>query len=393
MIGAAFAQLEPEKFPDPAGDTNTVGMVILLAITGQTTEIAADCCGNAAQGIKLAWRKLENARFTKNLATDRRLVVAVRPMQVGYMRRVAWCLLLVTALGFAGQWLPPLDIINSAAPLAALVSLTIMGVAVIKGDHAIAAIGLIATIAAAAPILREATRPITTDSSNANVDQVVVVTHNVRFNNQSPAQTAVVLQSSDADVIFLQETDRYDWGGLFDRARYPYRTACRTGCSLLIISRWPIVASRYRIRNGAGEQIGPRLIWATVAPPNGLRFDVATLHLDWPSANQTRQRRALAHSIGHLATRRLILAGDFNLTPWSWAMRDSDKDLAPLTRATRATWSYPARIGATYAFPLPMLPIDQVFVGPSWMVGGVDRLPRTGSDHYPVRVRLVARSL
>jgi vancomycin resistance protein VanJ len=39
--------------------------------------------------------------------------------------------------------------------------------------------------------------------------------------------------------------------------------------------------------------------------------------------------------------------------------------------------------------PFPFLPIDQLFAGPGWAMRSVERLPRTGSDHYPLRVRLV----
>lgn len=250
---------------------------------------------------------------------------------------------------------------------------------------------LFAAILTAVPVVHEAFRPV---AMATNGTGVTIVTHNVRFDNRDPSATAAILQAADADVILLQETDRIDWRARFDSARYPYRSACRdTGCSLLILSRWPIVASRYRIRDANGEQIGPRLVWATIAPPGRPRFDVATLHLDWPGPDQARQRRELARSIGGLAVERLIVAGDFNLTPWAWAMRDSDADLVPLTRMTRAIWSYPARIGAGTALPVPLLPIDQLFAGPGWAAGGVDRLPRTGSDHYPLRIRLIARPL
>lgn len=272
-----------------------------------------------------------------------------------------------------------------------MVAVAVGGAALWRRDRRGVIVTSFAAILAAVPLAREAVRPVATAVDGTGV---TIVTHNVRFDNRDPAATANILQAADADVILLQETDRIDWRARFDPARYPYRTPCRdTGCSLLILSRWPIVASRYRIRDADGEQIGPRLVWATIAPPGRPRFDVATLHLDWPGPAQARQRRELAQSIGGLAVERLIVAGDFNLTPWAWAMRDSDADLVPLTRMTRGVGSYPARIGAGTALPVPLLPIDQLFAGPGWAAGGVDRLPRTGSDHYPLRIRLIARPL
>lgn len=305
---------------------------------------------------------------------------------------VAWLLAAVALAAMAGRWIPALDLLNSIAPISFAAAAATLAYALWRRRPGMAVPALIAVALGAIPILHEATRPI--PAAAAGEDGVTIVTHNVRFDNAHPRATAAILEAAAPDVIVLQETDRRGWAAQFSRARYPYRSACRAaGCSLLILSRWPIVASRYRIRDATtGEQVGPRLVWATIAPPGRRRFDVATVHLDWPGPAQQRQREELARSIGNLDLGRLVLTGDFNLTPWSWAMRRSDTDLAPLTRVTRATWSYPARIGSGIALPMPLLPIDQVFAGPAWSVAGVDRLERTGSDHYPVRVRLVART-
>lgn len=305
---------------------------------------------------------------------------------------VAWLVAAVAVAATAGRWIPALDVLNSIAPVTFVAAAATVATALWRRRPGMAGPALVALALCAIPILYEATRSI--PAAPAGAGGVTIVTHNVRFDNADPRATATIVAAGEPDVILLQETDRHDWGAQFSAVRYPYRSACRrAGCSLLILSRWPIVASRYRIRDPvSGEQVGPRLVWATIAPPGQPRFDVATLHLDWPGPEQRRQRDDLARSIGGLDLARLVLAGDFNLTPWSWAMRRSDADLAPLTRVTRATWSYPARIGSGTPLPLPLLPIDQLFAGPEWTLVGVDRLARTGSDHYPVRVRLVARS-
>ena len=84
-----------------------------------------------------------------------------------------------------------------------------------------------------------------------------------------------------------------------------------------------------------------------------------------------------------------MLLGDFNLTPWSFAMRGLDFGLKPMTRRTRGVLSYPARLGRLT--PLSFLAIDQVFAGPDWRTARVERLARGGSDHYPVMVTLRRR--
>jgi endonuclease/exonuclease/phosphatase (EEP) superfamily protein YafD len=84
----------------------------------------------------------------------------------------------------------------------------------------------------------------------------------------------------------------------------------------------------------------------------------------------------------------MVLAGDFNLTPWGVAMRDLDAELRPMQRATHATFSFPAR-WHWWAFPAPVLPIDHLYAGPNWTVVSTQRLSRTGSDHYPIRINLL----
>ena len=80
-----------------------------------------------------------------------------------------------------------------------------------------------------------------------------------------------------------------------------------------------------------------------------------------------------------------ILMGDFNLTPWSDALREIDSGLKPMVRRTHGMATWPANIAKTEKpAPMPVLPIDQVFAGPVWTRSRVGTLPRAGSDHYGV---------
>jgi endonuclease/exonuclease/phosphatase (EEP) superfamily protein YafD len=53
--------------------------------------------------------------------------------------------------------------------------------------------------------------------------------------------------------------------------------------------------------------------------------------------------------------------------------------LGNVTRRTHALFSWPA--------PFPVLAIDQVYAAPIWQTEQVRRLPRSGSDHYPILAR------
>jgi endonuclease/exonuclease/phosphatase (EEP) superfamily protein YafD len=85
--------------------------------------------------------------------------------------------------------------------------------------------------------------------------------------------------------------------------------------------------------------------------------------------------------VAGLDVSRLILAGDFNITPWSRGMRRQDKLLAPLRRWTVAWFTWPAR-AAGFAWPLPLLPIDHVYAGPAWGSVRLRRVRIPGSDHF-----------
>ena len=311
------------------------------------------------------------------------------------LKASAIALAMLAVAGQLGRWSPWLDVINSVAPLTLAGSLGIFLLVLVRRRG-----GVVAIVAALIGVAGSAERvfPELAAGHEAPPQKgfaVTIVTHNVRVDNRDPLGTAAALAGSGADVLLLQETDG-SVAGAIPRlaARYPYSTPCRQArCAMIILSRWPIKATRYRIRDSAGRQIGPPLIWATIAPPGAPPFTVATHHLPWPlpPRDQSARRAALIRALPGLDTRTLILAGDFNLTPWSFAMDDLDRGMAPLRRVTRALPSFPARFGAGGRAP-PILPIDHVFIGPGWSVTRAERLTATGSDHFPLRVRLVANS-
>jgi endonuclease/exonuclease/phosphatase (EEP) superfamily protein YafD len=116
---------------------------------------------------------------------------------------------------------------------------------------------------------------------------------------------------------------------------------------------------------------------------------IATIHLsrgERPGPDRLRRRR-LAKAVHGADMQALILAGDLNLVPWSGRLRSLDSGLAPVKRVT-AAFSWPAR-WAGQRFPFPLVPIDHLYAGPVWKVASVQQLPRTGSDHYPIRVELI----
>lgn len=287
-------------------------------------------------------------------------------------------------LAVLGIWNPTLDALASFLPVFAAIALLGLLIARRRARWTllIAAFG-IAPMAIAAT--REATRAI--PSAPTGAPQLRVLTHNVWVENANLGMTGAVIAGSGADVVLLQETTRArDALIAATTRRFPYRTGCTEGgCGLTILSRWPIRESGYFLRDERGRRFGPPLLWADIAVPGMAPVRVATLHYPWPlpAARQARRRTAAIAALGRIDRGSLIFAGDMNLTPWSAAMRAQDDALAPLTRMTRAIWSWPR------AFPF--LPIDQLYAGPDWGMVRVDRLTATGSDHFPLLITLGRR--
>jgi endonuclease/exonuclease/phosphatase (EEP) superfamily protein YafD len=221
-------------------------------------------------------------------------------------------------------------------------------------------------------------------------DRLVIVTHNVAVRNRDPAGTIRALLATDADILMLQETDGTVRPYLDQlRVKYPYRTRCPYRCSLVMFSRLPLTHAEYRFHDADG-QFGPPLIAAKAAFPDGKSFTVATLHMPWPlpAGPQAGLREDLISAVGATQDPSLVMAGDFNLTPWSAAMGRLDSGMEPLQRITHGVFSFPARTGPGVPIAPPILPIDQAFIGPRWKLISVRRLARTGSDHYPIRIEL-----
>ncbi|HEV2365991.1 MAG TPA: endonuclease/exonuclease/phosphatase family protein [Caulobacteraceae bacterium] len=221
---------------------------------------------------------------------------------------------------------------------------------------------------------------------------VKIVQFNVWSENRDPARTARWIERERPDIIVMEEA--MGDGALVPEAiaaDYPYQTQCqpRPTCTTIILSR---VAPR-----ASGAFPSPDFdplhsgAWARFGQGSDA-FTVVGTHLTWPfpPGEQRLQAQNLADHLAGLDKSSLILAGDFNSTPWSFTLRRLDRSLG-LVRRTHALFSWPAR---TYGYrhrlesPIPLLPIDHVYAGAEWKTVSAERGPRLGSDHFPIVVVL-----
>jgi endonuclease/exonuclease/phosphatase (EEP) superfamily protein YafD len=213
--------------------------------------------------------------------------------------------------------------------------------------------------------------------------QIKIIQFNALQTNENIGAVADWLAAEKPDIVTIQEA-RHDLRDVL-KTRTGWHVAGAAG-SLMIFSRAP----RIRMDRPA---LGPesRLHWVNATYPSASGpYEVVTVHLGWPlGPGQRHQWTGLAALLRHWPTGRMILTGDFNATPWSYAMRAGEAAV-PLFRRDRAIPTFPAprKTDEPVRAPFAILPIDHVYAGPGWATVKVARGPNLGSDHYPLIVTL-----
>jgi endonuclease/exonuclease/phosphatase (EEP) superfamily protein YafD len=292
------------------------------------------------------------------------------------------CLIAALAAA-AGPLHPALDLVREASPvwLAGSALAVSLGLAVRKQPGGLLAAGLAAVgvLAGCALVAPEYLRPIPVMSAPPiGATSLSLIQLNAWVQNRDPEGTAAWLAARSPDVITLED------------ARPPIRAALiRRGYHVTRgISDTAIFSKAWPIRSGV---IVPAALWpglpgfarATFMTPNG-PFTVVAVHLKRPYLQDTRPAiAALGTLLDGYDRSRVIVAGDFNLAPWSSALGMADVRLG-LLRRDRALASWPAR-----PWPWPLLPIDHVYAGSRLASDRPVRAPAPGSSHYALITTLV----
>lgn len=292
--------------------------------------------------------------------------------------------------GFRSGWL---DVINNLAPVLIAIALVGAALAILTLDRgpvrlvtlALSGLGAVYGLAIMAPDVIQSFQ-----SHHAKGTALKVLSTNVWSGNPTPDAAISTILARDADVVLMQETNGNVSASLARlKVRYPYSSDCN-GQGVQIFAKTPL------IDRGCGrDSDAPGLLdqaWVETTAPDGRPVTLLTTHLNWPfpPRSQPFQRQLLLETIQHLPG-DVILAGDFNTTPWSFAMRRQDAMLAPLTRRTHGLFSWPARINAIRRPWTPMAPIDHLYCGPNWTANRVSSFRMPGSDHFAIETVLVRR--
>jgi endonuclease/exonuclease/phosphatase (EEP) superfamily protein YafD len=292
------------------------------------------------------------------------------------------CVLLgacLTGLGLLAQWWPALDLVNNGLPFVAAGAVLILGLAAVTQDWRL--ILPAALLAAVNILLVIATlHGAAVEAAPGSQRFLRIATFNLWSGNDRMDEVAKFLAKIDADAVVLQEVTR-EHGAVLRQAlqsRNPYILG-ETG--LVILSKHPILAEGRIDRPGFPPRISLMLRWARL-DVNGTTFELVGVHLARPFYPELQEQdiEALTEFMRG-RTLPLVVAGDFNMSPWT-------EKLARFTRSTalqryntfHLTW--PMRHGNVPL--LPLVAIDNVFASRSFAAIATESGPRLGSDHGPI---------
>ena len=284
----------------------------------------------------------------------------------------------VTVMGLLAPFAPSLEMVNHFRPFTFGGFLLLLTIALVfrlrRWLVAVALFALLNGVLFVFPVTFQATAASPADTS---ASAMKVVSFNIWVGNRPMDNIERFLRAEGADVVLLQEIDAEHAAALLPRLKdiYPHQLSCADSraCLLAMLSRTPWTEAEYK----HGSYESPALIWARYGEGDDA-YRVATLHHAWPfqayaQANHTDWLIAWRHSIRE----PLLIAGDFNLTPFSWKLSKFAWKTG-LKRYSTYQRSWP---GHRYT---PAFLIDHVFSTDTFKPIDVRTGPALGSDHLPI---------
>lgn len=224
-----------------------------------------------------------------------------------------------------------------------------------------------------------------------------VMTYNIRNgrgldNHVDVARIASVIAGFDPHLVALQEVDVCrPRSGTVDQAvelaGLLGMTSCFEACiesgseryGIATLGKLPALSPRsIELPIRSGRRSEPRRALLTRHDWNGVAIEMMNTHLSVLPRERGAQAAALTAA---LEGEHVIVAGDFNCTPWSAPFRALAYHLRPASRSR--TW--PSR--------MPLLPLDHILLrglevvrAGAWTAGAA----RQASDHLPVFAELEA---
>lgn len=277
-----------------------------------------------------------------------------------------------------GRYAWPLDLFTHFRVQYALLFLVVAIALFALRAPLLGAVSVAGAVLAAIPIVSYMGVP--TARANAGSASFRVVTFNTWFRNHDYAAIGRFLEKTQADVIVLEELSRDEGLRLGAHLHsYPHSHNDPQRHGAIVFARWPIVsAESFAMAGGPARAARVTLDW------HGTQITVLGVHLHWPlGPTNSRLRNAELDTIASFAaghTEPLIVAGDFNVTPWSRHFRTA-LDRSGLSDAAAGHGlapSWPSQ------FPPLGIRIDHCLASKHWRSTDVRLGPSLGSDHLPL---------
>ena len=293
-----------------------------------------------------------------------------------------WLALLAGLLGRAA-W--PLDLFAHFRIQYAVLFILLAATLLILRRWIVASVAMIGLVVSVIPLLPylagdtsgagETRAPATSQAQTFRL-----LTFNVWFRNPDIVRVATYIESSQADAVVLQELTATQAEALRPLLpTYPnyYIEPSRMGAA--VFTRWPVLAAEsVPLAKDGAVAARMQIAW------RGVAVTVFGVHLNWPlgprnSAFRNEElRQVVAFAKAHPGP--LLVAGDFNLTPWSQYFRAAlaESGLHDAARGFGLHRSWPAQFA-----PLA-LRIDHCLVSHHWRSVSAEIGPWLGSDHLPL---------
>jgi endonuclease/exonuclease/phosphatase (EEP) superfamily protein YafD len=268
-----------------------------------------------------------------------------------------------------------------------VVTVFMLAVAALRRRWVAVAVLVVAGAVSAAPVLPYVPRGGAQVAAVSGVPPLKVLTVNVSFRQFLPRRLLEIVREADPDIVVVQELTPHAERVLASLdAELPYfRKFPAEGA--YGIGLW----SKHELESGETIALG-RLpaIQARVRGPSGT-FTIIGVHLSAPVTG--RRAAARNQQLVELAARSaavdgpLVVAGDFNTTPYSPYFADW-LDAAGLTDSRRGrtlspSWPTMLRLAG--------IPIDHVAVNDGFTLLSHRRLPNFESDHFGALVEVALR--
>lgn len=293
---------------------------------------------------------------------------------------------------------PVADLFNHIQPLlffGALAAMLLCGVFVRAGMARALALSLAATgmTASALVYVPEFVQGLAVrfDAPRTERPVYTLMTFNVFGRNETPGTLADYIIATDTDIVALQEYSPEVRRAIHPAlaGHYEHFQYCAGGRRAFVglYSKLPFEPLSEDVCSASisNPERTARIV-VGFAPPEGAPFALATTHNDWP-APVTRQAEQFASLRDALATVELplMVAGDFNSTPWSYALRGFVAE-AGFTRHTFNLPTFPKlwHYLGDWRWTPALLPIDHVMSRGGIAVHDLRRGEASGSDHLPI---------